>query len=116
MANLFMGMAGKDVTVNIKSGVTCNNSSHIYKACSLVICSFKICHNIAPRPGVTELPVPEEIRFLLNGTVYQNNSLVTLEDIGEGVDALLCETDQDACCRPPYTGAMQGCQRELVLP
>ena len=25
-----------------------------------------------------------------------------LEDIGEGDDALLCVTDQPACCRPPY--------------
>ena len=26
-----------------------------------------------------------------------------LEDIGEGGDALLCRTNQTACCRPPYT-------------
>ena len=29
-----------------------------------------------------------------------------LEDIGEGDDALLCKTNQTACCRPPYTGEM----------
>ena len=29
---------------------------------------------------------------------------MTLEDIGEGDDALLCVTDQTACCRPPHTG------------
>ena len=45
----------------------------------------------------------EGIRFSLNGTTYQNNSLVTLEDIGEGDNALLCMTDLTACCRPPYT-------------
>ena len=28
---------------------------------------------------------------------------MTLEDISEGDDALLCVTDQPACCRPPYT-------------
>ena len=28
---------------------------------------------------------------------------MTLEDIGEGDNALLCVTDQPACCRPPYT-------------
>ena len=27
-----------------------------------------------------------------------------LEDIGEDDDALLCITNQTACCRPPYTG------------
>ena len=45
----------------------------------------------------------EGVRFSLNGTTYQNNSLVTLEDIGEADDALRCVTDQTACCRPPYT-------------
>ena len=28
---------------------------------------------------------------------------MTLEDIGEGRDALLCITNYTACCRPPYT-------------
>ena len=41
--------------------------------------------------------------FSLRGTTYQNNSLVNLEDIGEGDDALLCATDQTACCRSDYT-------------
>ena len=40
--------------------------------------------------------------FSLNGTIYQNNSLVTLKDIGESDDGLLCITDLTACCRPPY--------------
>ena len=31
---------------------------------------------------------------------------MTLEDIGEGDDALLCITDQTACCQHPYTGEM----------
>ena len=30
-----------------------------------------------------------------------------LEDIGEGHDALLCITNQTACCQPPYTGEMR---------
>ena len=34
----------------------------------------------------------------LNGTTYQNNGLVTLEDVGEDDDALLCMTDNTACC------------------
>ena len=44
------------------------------------------------------------MRFSLRGTTYQNNSLVTLEDIGEWRDALLCVTDQPACCSRFYTG------------
>ena len=47
----------------------------------------------------------EDVWFSLRGTTYQNNSLVNLEDIGEGDDAaLLCMTDKTACCRPPYAG------------
>ena len=44
-----------------------------------------------------------DVWFSLNGTTYQNNSNVILEDIGEGDDALLCMTNLTACCRHPYT-------------
>ena len=37
--------------------------------------------------------------------MYQNNSLVTLEDIGEWANALLCVTDKTICCRLPYTAS-----------
>ena len=40
------------------------------------------------------------VSFWFKGTFYQNNSIVTLDDIGEGSDALLCLTDLTACCRP----------------
>ena len=40
--------------------------------------------------------------------MYQNNSIVTLEDIGERDDALLCVTDQTVCCQPPYTTSAIG--------
>ena len=43
---------------------------------------------------------------VLRGTPYKNNSIVTLEDTGEGDDALLCITNLTACCRPPYSGAL----------
>ena len=45
-----------------------------------------------------------DVWLSLNGIVYKNNSCVTLEDIGEGDDALLCRTNLTACCRRPYTG------------
>ena len=48
----------------------------------------------------------EGVRFSLNGTTYQNNSIVTLEDIGEGDNALRCITDLTACCQPPYTDSI----------
>ena len=49
-------------------------------------------------------PGPGNVSFSLNGTTYQNNSLVTLEDIGGGENVLLCVTDLADCCRRPYTG------------
>ena len=42
----------------------------------------------------------------MKGTTYQNNSVVTLEEIGEVDDALFCVTDLTACCLPPYTSEM----------
>ena len=46
----------------------------------------------------------DDVRLSLNGATYHNNSLVTVEDIGEEDNALLCITNLTACCRPPYTG------------
>ena len=43
---------------------------------------------------------------VLRGIPYMNNSNVTLEDIGEGDDALLCITNLTTCCQPPYAGEM----------
>ena len=39
------------------------------------------------------------IQFSLNGTTYQNNSIVALDDIGEDDDALFCITNLTTCCR-----------------
>ena len=49
-------------------------------------------------------PGAGDVWFSLNGTRYQNNSIVILEDIGEGDDALLCVTNQTACYQHFYTG------------
>ena len=53
---------------------------------------------------LSNFPGAGDVRFSLRNTTYQNNSLVTLEDIGDGVDALLCETNLNACCISPYIG------------
>ena len=54
-------------------------------------------------------PGAGNFRFSLNGTTYQNNGLVTLEDIGDNNDtALLCMTNLTACCRPPQTTSAIG--------
>ena len=49
-------------------------------------------------------PGADDLWLSLGGTTYQNNSLVTLEDIGEGGDALLCRTSLTACCQSPALG------------
>ena len=48
---------------------------------------------------LSSFPGASDVWFSLNGTTYQNNSIVTPEDIGEGDDALLCMTNLTACCR-----------------
>ena len=57
---------------------------------------------------ISSFPGAGDVWFSLRNTTYKNNSIVTLEDIGEGENALLCKTNQTACCRPPYTGDMGG--------
>ena len=48
--------------------------------------------------GILYFPGAGDVWFSLNGTTYQNNSVVTLEDIGEGDDALLCVINLTDCC------------------
>ena len=53
---------------------------------------------------ISFFPGAGDVWFSLRNTTYQNNSIVMLEDIGEDDDALLCMTNQTACCRPTDTG------------
>ena len=50
----------------------------------------------------SSFPGAGDVWFSLKNTTYQNNSNVTLEDIGEGDDALLCMTNLTACCGPGF--------------
>ena len=43
-----------------------------------------------------------DVWFSLRNRTYQNNSIVILEDIGEGDNALLCVTNLTSCCGPPH--------------
>ena len=47
---------------------------------------------------ISSFPGEGDVWFSLNGTTYQNNSIVILEDVGEGDNALLCRTKYTACC------------------
>ena len=39
------------------------------------------------------------VRLLWRGMQYPNNSIVNIEEIGEGERALACQTDRISCCR-----------------
>ena len=39
-----------------------------------------------------------ELGFFLRGTLYPDNGIVLLSDIGEGSNALYCLTDWEGCC------------------
>ena len=41
---------------------------------------------------------PKSLAFQLGGTTYPNNTIVLLEDIGEGDNALLCVSNNTHCC------------------
>ena len=56
--------------------------------------------------GITFFPGEGDVWFSLNGKTYQNNSCVSLEDIGEGNDSLLCVTKYTACCTCDFTGTL----------
>ena len=47
------------------------------------------CHSTSPHV---------EVGFLLGGSFYGNNSVVTISDIGEGSEALHCLTNKVDCC------------------
>ena len=42
--------------------------------------------------------------FYLKGVLYPNNSIVNIEDIGAGANALHCITDRVKCCKEASTG------------
>ena len=44
--------------------------------------------------------------FQLSGNSYVNNSVLSLTDVGEGDNALLCLTGNAQCCRPPDTNGI----------
>ena len=46
---------------------------------------------------------PPGIWLILKGQVLSNNSLVTLEDVGEVEESLQCWTDRQDCCHSDYT-------------
>ena len=52
---------------------------------------------------ISSFPGAGDVWFSLNGTTYQNNSIVVLEKISEDDSALLCMTNLTSCCRASDT-------------
>ena len=48
--------------------------------------------------GIFSFPGDCEVWFSFRNTTYQNNSVVTLEDIGGGDNDLFCMTNLTVCC------------------
>ena len=75
--------------------------------------TYKLC---APQSSLSIMSIKQidpylfsepSLKFLLRNQTYLNNSLVALNDIGEGDNALLCMTDKPDCCKPT-NGPLQG--------
>ena len=78
----------------------CNNSS----LCLLSVLDMEQVSRVPNRNYsdivTSAFPGAGDVWFSLNGTTYQNNSIVMLEYIGVGDDALLCITNLTACYQP----------------
>ena len=80
-------------------------NSHLYSCkvtLAVVMRSLLVKLNVLYDTGVSFLSAGDKPVFLFRGTTYQNNSLVTLEDLGGGDDALHCITNDTDCCRHPF--------------
>ena len=64
--------------------------------------------------GISSFQGEGDVWFSLKGTTYQNNSVVTLEDIGEGDNDLFCMTNLTACCHGDNKGLPLGTCRKSV--
>ena len=78
---------------------SCNQMEH--KMTNTGGCTMPAVANQTLRKNSVFSSLPPGVRFSLRGMTYQNNSLVTLENIDEGDDnnPLLCLTNLTACCR-----------------
>ena len=66
--------------------------------------------------GISFFPGADDVWFSLRNTTYQNNSMVILENIGEGGDALLCITNQTACCQTSHSGVVRHTSGNWLFP
>ena len=85
----------------------CAEQEHIHRlSCTRMVGISNQCSEPLTSIDISSFPGAGDVWFSLRNTTYQNNSIVILEDIGEGDGALLCKTNQTACCRQPHSRAI----------
>ena len=95
---MFWKQGTRTVTENTTANAPYTNMNMVCSTCSHTF-HFSHCDI-----DMSSFPGAGDVWFSLNGTTYQNNSIVILEDIGEGGDALLCMTNLTTCCRSSDSG------------
>ena len=82
---------------------------HLHLSPHLQVCVYRIVNLLRQHTSFQYMNITPfflgtgDVWFSLRNRTYQNNSIVTLEDIGEQDDALLCKTNLTACCRSSNT-------------
>ena len=61
-------------------------------------CTFTVDSLQVTSPFSFSSPTEPRVKFILRDQTYLNNSIVAINDIGEGDNALLCVTDNPDCC------------------
>ena len=54
--------------------------------------------NIVTNKSITYYHNPSGVYFELGGYVYQNNSILPIQEVGENENALYCRTNKKDCC------------------
>ena len=66
--------------------------------------SIKVTHIIVGFHVCIIFNAEINVKFTLRNQTYLNNSIVSINDIGEADNALLCVTNNPDCCKPPPQG------------
>ena len=87
-----------EITFQVKISLSINGTAYHFTGTGKVLLTCSSKEGEANDTGISFLSAEDKPVFLFRGTTYQNNSLVTLEDLGEGDDALHCITNDTDCC------------------
>ena len=91
-----------EITFQVKISLSINGTAYHFTGTGKVLLTCSSKEGEANDTGISFLSAEDKPVFLFRGTTYRNNSLVTLEDLGGGDDALHCITNDTDCCRHPF--------------